>query len=514
MVLTTVRRLRIAGFVALAVVPACLGASGHSDGTTDLQDGADDTTASHPATSSTTSDSGDGSEPDASESSSGEDGSTGTVSSSTSSDATDTGSTSETGTPSGTSSSEETSSTTTSPESSGSDEDSTSGDESTSSADASGDESSGSGPCERPRTLKEAGACIGLRKGGAGIHIGAAVARHWLESEVAYRELLLREFDSLTPENEAKWDVLQPSRDTWYFEPADALVDFAQSEALTVRGHTLVWHSQRPYWIDAIQDAEDMRAAMRAHITATLDHFRGRVPRWDVVNEAFADGIEWNGTWLRDWRATQLLGSGYIAEAFQMAREVDPDIDLFYNDYNNDGRGGKADQIYAMVEDLVEQGVPIDGVGFQLHINATPTQITPGGQFWSSLYPNFYNVDAFADNIDRYAALGLKVHITEMDVRVRSPFHHPDHAPDGTSRNSTPITATEARLQANIYYDYVSACVEKYPACDAITFWGVADQYSWYAPDPALPFDATYAPKAAYDAIMAALEEVPYIAPQ
>lgn len=506
MVLMADRWLRSVWIVALCTASGCASAGGN-DVTTDALD---DTTAAPPETSSTSNGDGTGSDPEMSTSSSGgEDDSTGAASTGSTSDASSSSETDASDTLASTDESSSDATTSAPPEP---DDGSSSGVGSTGAEEDSEGGTTEVHPCDRPRTLKEAGACVGFRKGGSGVRIGAAVAHHWLVADSAYRELLVREFDSLTAENEMKWGPLQPERGSWYFDTADALVDFAEEQDMMIRGHTLVWYSQKPNWVDDIQNVEEFRDVMRDHVETTLDHYRGRVHRWDVVNEAMADGIDWNGTYLRDWRATQLLGADYIAEAFQMAHDADPDVELYYNDYNNDMAGAKADQVYALVADLVERGIPIDGVGFQLHVNATPTQIAQGGM-WASLYPNYYNSGAFADNIDRYAALGLKVNITEFDVRVRSPFHE-NEAPPDAPRSSEPITAAEARLQAKVYYEYVSTCVEKYPTCDAITFWGVADPYSWYATDPVLPFDGNYLPKPAYDAIMAALQGVPYVAPQ
>jgi GH35 family endo-1,4-beta-xylanase len=194
---------------------------------------------------------------------------------------------------------------------------------------------------------------------------------------------------------------------------------------------------------------------------------------WDVVNEAIAE----NGTGLRDSVFRQKLGDGYIADAFRIAREADPQAMLFYNDYGGEGLGGKSDAIYDLVRGLVAQGVPIDGVGLQMHVRAGAP-------------PAAADVAA---NMRRYATLGLRVNISEMDVRV------------GDIGGATPANLD---TQKSVYHAMTAACVAE-PACQSITFWGFSDAHSWiygqYGPDAPLLFDAQYAPKPAFYGVLDAL---------
>jgi endo-1,4-beta-xylanase len=304
------------------------------------------------------------------------------------------------------------------------------------------------------------------------VWVGAAVAHQPLMTEPQYAATLAAQFNYLTPENEMKWGRIHPEPARFDFAPADDIVDFAEAHAMRVKGHALVWHRQLPAWVESLSAAQ-LSAAMAEHIRAVVGRYRGRAVAWDVVNEAVADA----GGPLRDTLFLRQIGRGYIAEAFRIAREADPDALLFYNDYGAEGRGGKSDRVFELVRDLVAQGVPIHGVGLQMHIRAdappTPEQIRA--------------------NIRRLAELGLLVTISEMDVRVRMlPGDRP------------------ARLAAQrcLYRDVVGACLAE-PGCHAVTFWGFTDAHSWIdefaGSDDPLLFDESLAPKPAYFGVLDAL---------
>lgn len=182
-----------------------------------------------------------------------------------------------------------------------------------------------------------------------GIRIGAAVASRPLVAEPAYREILAREFSSVTCENVMKPGFLQPSPARFDFQASDAIVAFADAHGMTIRGHTLVWHNQNPAWLERVAAAgETASAALRDHITGVLTHYRNDgpvpVPAWDVVNEAITD----TGT-LRDTLWARALGPGYLADVFRWAHEADPDARLFYNDYGAEGMGRKADAVHNLL---------------------------------------------------------------------------------------------------------------------------------------------------------------------
>jgi GH35 family endo-1,4-beta-xylanase len=298
----------------------------------------------------------------------------------------------------------------------------------------------------------------------AGKKVGAAVQSGYL-ADLRYTAVLARHFNYLTAEYEMKWATIEPSQGVRNFSPGDNIVSFGQVNGMEIKGHTLIWHGSAPAWLNGLSPS-DFRAAFEAHIRAVGEHFRGRVYAWDVVNEAIADG----GAGLRDTIFRQKLGDGYIADAFRLAHQADPRALLFYNDYGGEGFNAKSDRIYQLVSDLKSQGVPIDGVGLQMHIAAW----NPPGD------------SAVAANMRRLADLGLLVNISEMDVRIKDL--------PGTMQ-------TKLESQKNVYKALVGVCVAE-PRCDAVTFWGFTDAHSWidsqFGADDPLLFDEQYAPKPAF----------------
>ncbi|MGA1824052.1 MAG: endo-1,4-beta-xylanase [bacterium] len=302
-----------------------------------------------------------------------------------------------------------------------------------------------------------------------GIDIGAAVAFDPLQTDDVYTETLKREFTMITPENAMKFKPLHPARDEYDFRQADALVDFAQAHTMHVRGHTLIWHRQLPDWLkNGKWTRDELVEILKEHVTTVVDHYKGRVVAWDVVNEAIlSDGSLRDSIWLKG------IGPAYIDMAFTWAHETDPNVLLFYNDYNADGLGKKSDAIYSLVKDLLARGVPIHGVGLQMHICL--------GQ-----QPDPQKIYA---NIQRMSELGLDVHITEMDVRIKEP-----------------VTDTKLAEQADIYQDILEACLAT-EACKAFVVWGFSDRYSWiphHFPgwSSGLIFDSSINFKPAYNALV------------
>lgn len=307
-----------------------------------------------------------------------------------------------------------------------------------------------------------------------GLQLGAAVALGPLRSEPAYSETLRREFNMVVAENAFKMDALRPSQTTFTFTDADALMAFAEQNGMTVRGHTLVWHSQLPGWLTGGSFNRDQAiAVMRTHIQTVMGRYRGRIVQWDVVNEAVADGT---GQLRTDSFWYQRIGPDYIALAFQFAREADPTAALYYNDYEAEGLGQKSDAVFNLVSGLRNQGVPVDGVGWQMH------KVNP-----------FRIQSQHVQNAQRLAALGVDVAITEMDVRI-----------------ALPTDATELQQQALAYGDAVRFCLEQ-PNCTALVIWGFTDKYTWVPGvfpgfgDP-LIYNASYQAKPAYTALQQVLE--------
>ena len=301
--------------------------------------------------------------------------------------------------------------------------------------------------------------------------VGTAVPSNLL-SDARYRGVLGRHFNYLTAEYEMKWDALERTRGSNDFSAGDAIVSYGQANGMQIKGHALIWHGSVPAWVGALS-ASDLRAAFENHIRSVAEHYRGQVRAWDVVNEAIAV----DGSGLRDTVFRQKLGDQYIADAFRLARQADPQALLFYNDYGGEGLNQKSDRIYDLVQGLRAQGVPIDGVGLQMHITAS----------------NPPSNASIAANMSRLAGLGLSVNISEMDVRIRAV---PGDLP------------TRLEVQRREYRDLVGLCVAE-PACHAVTFWGFTDRYSWidsfFGPDDPLPFDESYAAKPAFFGVQEAL---------
>jgi endo-1,4-beta-xylanase len=271
-----------------------------------------------------------------------------------------------------------------------------------------------------------------------------------------------------------KMEVIHPARSQYNFNDADYLVQFAQANNMQVHGHTLVWYKQLPGWLtNGGFSRDELMTILRDHIQSVVGHYRGKVAVWDVVNEAVDEnGSLRNNIWL------QTIGPEYIDYAFQWAHEADPDALLLYNDYDTEGLGPKSDAVYNLVQGLVARGIPIHGVGFQMHTSIGKP-------------PNIGDVAA---NMNRLAALHLQIQITEMDVQIQ----------DGQG-------SQEQRLeqQAQIYADVARTCLGT-PACTALITWGFTDQHTWIPgytghADAPLPFDTSYQPKPAYQALLLAL---------
>jgi endo-1,4-beta-xylanase len=311
-------------------------------------------------------------------------------------------------------------------------------------------------------------------RGGAGARlVGAAVQASLLRGDPTYAAAFAHHFNFVTAEFEMKWGQIERQPGQRSYGPADEIVAFAETRGVRVKGHALVWHGDSPAWLEALSSAE-ARLALEDHIRATVGRYRGRIAAWDVVNEAVAD----DRPGLRDTVYLRKLGPGYIAEAFRLARAADPDALLIYNDYGAEGLNRKSDDVYGLLRDLLAQGVPVGGVGLQMHLDAARRPATAD----------------IARNLRRLAELGLLVNISEMDVRVA-----------GVGGGRT------ARLeeQRRVYHDVVAACVAE-ARCHAITFWGFTDRHSWidafFGPDDPLLFDDAYLAKPAYFGTFDALQ--------
>ena len=323
-----------------------------------------------------------------------------------------------------------------------------------------------------PQTLREAATS-------AGILVGTAV-RPSRFPEAAYSETLAREFNMVEPEDALKWAVVRGKEGDFDFHEGDEVVRFAQAHGMKVRGHCLVCDHSNPEWLAKGHfTPEQLSHLLQEHIATEMKHYAGRVFAWDVVNEALDEkGKPRDSIWYNQpGIGLASKGTAYIEQTFRWAHEADPKALLFYNDNGGEGLGQKSDAIYAMVKDFKQRGVPIDGVGLQMHIEK----------------PDF-DTAAVAANIARLTALSLQVHITELDVSL--PL-------DAAGQ----VQTEDLHRQAEVYRGVVRACLED-PDCTAIQTWGFTDKYSRIGSHShgtrggALPFDRTYQTKPAYDAML------------
>jgi endo-1,4-beta-xylanase len=300
-----------------------------------------------------------------------------------------------------------------------------------------------------------------------GRYFGTAMTQNMLSNSTV-TTLAGQQFDMVTPGNEMKWDTTEPSNGSFNFGPGDQIVSFAQSHGMRVRGHNLVWHSQLPSWVSSLP-LNQVQSVMDNHITTEASHYKGKVYSWDVVNEPFNE----DGS-LRQDVFYNAMGSGYIADALRTARAADPNAKLYLNDYNIEGENAKSNGMYNLVSSLKSQGVPIDGVGLESHFIL--------GQVPSSLLAN----------MQRFAALGVDVAITELDDRIQ-----------------LPASSANLAQQATDFSTVVSDCLQV-SRCVGVSQWGVGDADSWIPSafsgfGAATMFDQNYQPKPAYNAVVTAL---------
>lgn len=316
----------------------------------------------------------------------------------------------------------------------------------------------------------------------SGILVGAAV-RPSLFSEAAYTETLAHEFNMLEPEDVMKWWVVRPTEGAFDFREGDEVVQFAKVHAMKVRGHCLVWDHNNPEWLaQGHFTPAELSHLLQEHISTVMKHYAGQVFAWDVVNEAMDEAGQLKDSPWYNQPGIGLSGKGtaYIEQAFRWAHEADPQALLFYNENGGEGLNRKSDAIYSMVKDFKHRGVPIAGVGLQMHIS----------------HPDI-DTAGIAANISRLTALGVQVHITELDVSLAVDSR-------GEARKE------DLQRQAEVYRGVVRACLQSH-GCSAIQTWGFTDRYSWIGSHSrgtsgaALLFDRAYKPKPAYDAM---LEEI------
>lgn len=311
--------------------------------------------------------------------------------------------------------------------------------------------------------------------------VGTAVDTPFLNGDPVYAATLASEFSYLTPGNETKWGSLQPVDPAhWEFAPADAIMSFADRHHLAAKGHVLLWHSQLPPFVTDALTRDALVALVRRNIREVMHRYRHETRAWDVVNEAVAE----DGT-LRDTVFLRTLGPTYIADAFRWAHDEDRRAVLYYNDFNIDTVNAKSNAVYELVRGLVDAHVPIDGVGFQMHLEAQSAPST----------------EEMVANLTRFTDLGLRVNISELDVRIA---------------NAGGDLVTRLALQRDVYHRAVAACVQV-PRCESLTTWGFTDLDSWidatFGPDDPLELDEQYRRKPAYYGMIDGFMAVPVAPP-
>lgn len=327
-------------------------------------------------------------------------------------------------------------------------------------------------------------------------YIGTALNRFQIEeSDSVMAEIVGKEFSSITAENMMKSMHIHPKRDTFNFEMADNFVALGEKYDMFVHGHTLVWHSQLSPWFSTIEDSLEFAEATEKHIKDIVSRYKGKIDSWDVVNEALnEDGSLRNSVFL------QKMGEDYLASAFKWAAEADNEVDLYYNDYNMTNPEKRQGAI-AMVKNILDQGIKVDGIGMQGH--------------WHLNSPSLEEIE---QSILDYSALGVKVAITELDVSVLpNPWDLEGAEISQNFENSEEMNPYKDGLPdsiqtklANRYKDIFSLFLKHRDKISRVTFWGVSDGQSWLNGFPIrgrtnypLLFDRDLKPKAAYDSIMA-----------
>lgn len=314
--------------------------------------------------------------------------------------------------------------------------------------------------------------------------IGNIVSASKLESTLTdnlkFKELITTEFNSITAENDMKMNNMYLGPNDYDWSDGDAIVAYAKENGLRVHGHTLIWHPEYaiPNWLESFSGTdEEFHALIENYIKATVSHFaevkdsegNSIVASWDVVNEAFDGGN------LRSSLFRTRMGDDYVKKCFQWAREADPNVKLFYNDYSIFGNGVKRNAIISMVNDFKANNVPIDGIGMQTHITH-----------------NWPSASDLTASIQEVANLGLLVHLSELDIQVN---YGNDITTLTTERANS--QSDQFQLVANYYVNYVPKAQQH-----GITLWGMRDNDSWLyegGTEWPLLFDISFDPKPAYD---------------
>lgn len=307
-------------------------------------------------------------------------------------------------------------------------------------------------------------------------NIGAAVNPPVIQS---HKDLILQHFNSLTCENEMKFGNIHPEENRYNFEPADKVYSFAKENNMLLRGHTLVWHWEIPEWLFKDADRETALARLDEHTRVLAERYPD-IYGWDVLNEGIDDK---DGFLLRQdtpWLKT--VGEDYFERVFEIAGKHLKDTTLFYNDYN-EFDPVKREKYIRKIKEMQKAGAPVSGIGLQCHLGLN----------------HAVNFDEFKQGMEDYAKLGLKIHITELDVSLY---------PMEDKEMHTAPTFEEYKTQVNVYKELFKVLREYKKEIETVTFWGAADDVTWlnYITTPhrkngCLLFDEEHNPKEAFYAI-------------
>jgi endo-1,4-beta-xylanase len=292
--------------------------------------------------------------------------------------------------------------------------------------------------------------------------IGVAVNMAALKG--ADSALIVQQFNSVTPENDMKMGPIHPRENEYNWKNADAIVDFAVKHHIKIRGHNLLWHNQAPQWMFIGADGKEVSKEvllqrLKEHITTVVNHYKGKIYAWDVVNEAIDDD---STKFMRNSLWYKICGDDFIPKAFEYAHAADPKAALYYNDYNSE-QPSKREKIYKLLKSLKDAKVPITGVGLQGH--------------WKLNDPT---PELLRKALDRYTSLGLKIQITELDITVRSYRPRPKpgvaspplQADEGLTSELEQKQAAQYKMVFDIFREYKKSITN-------VTFWNVSDRYSW-----------------------------------
>jgi endo-1,4-beta-xylanase len=316
--------------------------------------------------------------------------------------------------------------------------------------------------------------------------------------------VVARDFNALTAENCMKPMFMQPNEGEYFFKASDYCVDFAEANSMALVGHTLVWHAMTADWVfkdeaGQLPGRELMLERMRTHIDTVVGRYKGRIPYWDVVNEAVLYQGAGNSAVFRESPWFKAIGEDYIELAFRHTHSVDPDAKLYYNDYNM-VKKEKVDFVLEMVSGMRAKGVPIHGVGMQGHWMLD----------WPSLSDIEYALRTFAD-------AGIPVSITELDITVLPdpPSHSGANVTDDVeyaekyNPYSQSIPAEVLQKQADRYQEIFELFLKYKSNIERVSFWGTSDSQSWKNSYPMkgrtdypLLFDRKFNSKPAYHSLL------------